>query len=221
MIEIIDETNNFIIINKAVGIGFHNEKDQIGLLNQLAKQTNQDLFSVHRLDKVTSGLLIFAKNKITAQKLGKHFRENKIHKLYLAIADSKPKKKQGTVKGDLDKARRGAWKLSHSLNNPSITQFFSYSIIPGKKLYILKPLTGKTHQLRVVMKSLGVPILGDTLYGGAVSDRVYLHAYNLVFELNKKIYKYTTKPDFGIYTQAAFNVIEKIGDLDKLKWPKT
>ena len=61
----------------------------------------------------------------------------------------------------MQKARNGAWKLCQSKENPAITRFESVSCEPNLRLFILKPQTGKTHQLRVAMKSLGSPILGD------------------------------------------------------------
>ena len=102
-----------------------------------------------------------------------------VKKQYLAISDHKPKKKQGLIQGDMAKGRRGAWLLTRSQENPAITRFTSLSLGEGRRLFFLSPLTGKTHQLRVAMKSLGAPILRDALYGGSPADRVYLHAWRL------------------------------------------
>jgi len=88
-------------------------------------------------------------------------------------------------------ARNGSWKLLRSVENPAVTQFFSFGLTPGLRLYLLKPHTGKTHQLRVALKSLGVPLLGDTRYGADKSDRAYLHAWQLAFELDGKSYQFS------------------------------
>ncbi|HAG40164.1 MAG TPA: RNA pseudouridine synthase, partial [Pseudoalteromonas sp.] len=109
------------------------------------------------------------------------FTEHAINKFYLAISNAKPKKKQGWIKGDMAKSRRGMFKLLPTLQNPAITRFYSFSYKPGFRAYILKPYSGKTHQLRVALKSLGAPILGDTLYSGSAAERAYLHAYALSF----------------------------------------
>lgn len=222
MLDIVAENNDFIILNKPAGIGFHNEQEEVGFFNQVKAKLNYDLYSVHRLDKVTSGLIVFAKTSEVASEFGKLFQEHKIQKYYFAIAKGKPNKKQGLIKGDIVKARRGAWKLTKSCEKPSLTQFFSYSLIPGYRIYVLKPLTGKTHQLRVVMKSLGVPILGDISYSAENSDRVYLHAYYLKFNFKGKDYAFDCKPNEGEwFNNEAFinHTSTGLKDPSVLKWP--
>lgn len=175
--------SDFVIINKPEGISVHKDDQAVGLTQKLANQLGvEQVWLVHRLDKVTSGLLILALNKETATYFYQLFEQHQIQKTYWALATQKPKKKHGKIVGDMQKSRNGAWKLCHSTQNPAITQFESHSIAPNLRHFILQPKTGKTHQLRVAMKSLGSPILGDELYGGQPADRVYLHAYRLDFE---------------------------------------
>jgi tRNA pseudouridine32 synthase/23S rRNA pseudouridine746 synthase len=126
----------------------------------------------------------------------------------------------------MESARRGSWKLLASHANPAITQFFSASLGEGRRLYIVKPHTGKTHQIRVALKSIGAPILGDALYADAAScvgsDRVYLHAFSLAFTLNGQFYRYTELPREGdFYATAEFNaaIKEFLSPWD-LAWPK-
>jgi tRNA pseudouridine32 synthase/23S rRNA pseudouridine746 synthase len=99
----------------------------------------------------------------------------------------------------MEKSRRGGWKLLHSRVNPAVTWFDSVSLAPGLRLYLLRPYTGRTHQLRVALKSLGAPILGDALYGPAQhdSDRGYLHAALLSFALDGQRWTYTCLPSHG------------------------
>ncbi len=180
--EIVFQHPDFVVINKPCGLSVHKDTQDEGFTTRLAKQLSvPQVWLVHRLDKVTSGLLILALNAKSAGTLSQLFAQHRIEKTYIALACAKPKKKQGWIKGDMQKARRGAWKLCQSLENPAVTQFSSYGIMPNLRLFILRPKTGKTHQLRVAMKSLGSPILGDTLYAGLASDRTYLHAYALRF----------------------------------------
>ena len=154
---------------------------------------------VHRLDKVTSGLLILALNAESAAEFSRLFSEHKIHKTYLALSNQKPKKKQGLIIGDMKKARDGAWKLCQTKDNPAITRFESVSCEPNLRLFILKPQTGKMHQLRVAMKSLGSPILGDRLYGKNTEkiDRTYLHATQLEFDYLNDFISVTCLPSQG------------------------
>ena len=170
---------------------------------------------VHRLDKVTSGLLILALNAESAAEFFRLFAEHHIQKTYLALSNQKPKKKQGLIVGDMQKTRNGAWKLCQSKENPAITRFESVSCEPNLRLFILKPQTGKTHQLRVAMKSLGSPILGDALYGKNTEniDRTYLHAARLQFEFKGKAFDVFTPPKGGEWwhRDAVQSQIQKFG----------
>ena len=126
-INIVSDHDDFIIVEKPADVNFHDEGDiNNGFFNQVKKQGKFDeLFPIHRLDKMTSGLIIFAKNLSAAQTFQQLFEQHKVEKYYLAISDKKPKKKQGLIKGDMAKSRRGMWKLLRSQENPATTQFFS------------------------------------------------------------------------------------------------
>ena len=142
MFQIIYQNNDFIVISKNENINFHDEgligqglfsqvKSHLNNINNAENSSSNldnELYPVHRLDKMTSGLVIFAKNKSAAQIFGELFSNHLIEKYYLAVSDKKPSKKQGLISGDMTKSRRGAWKLLRSMKKPAITQFFSYSI---------------------------------------------------------------------------------------------
>ena len=140
---------------------------------------------------------MLAKTAAAAREFGELFAAHRVEKYYLALAKGKPRKKQGTIKGDMEKARRGAWKLTRTLDQPAITHFRSFGTESGIRVFLVQPASGKTHQIRVALKSLGTPILGDRLYGGEQSDRVYLHAFGLRFQLNNRQYVYVTPPSYG------------------------
>lgn len=199
-LDIVYQTNDFIIIYKPCGLSVHKDQSEIGLTTLLAEQLGvPQVWLVHRLDKVTSGLLILALNAESAAEFFRLFAEHRIQKTYLALSNHKPKKKQGLIVGDMQKARNGAWKLCPSKENPAITRFKSVSCEPNLRLFILKPQTGKTHQLRVAMKSLASPILGDALYGKKTEkiDRTYLHAARLQFEFKGQAFDVFTPPKEG------------------------
>jgi len=222
---LIDQQDNFIVINKIAGTNFHDE-DEVGqgLFNQVKHQLSlAELYPVHRLDKMTSGLVIMAKNLAAAQQFQQLFNTHNIKKYYLAISDKKPKKKQGLIKGDMDKSRRGSYKLLRSQNNPAITQFFSYGLNHGKRLYLLKPHSGKTHQLRVALNSISAPILGDTRYAGNKADRGYLHAFAIKFMLAGQVYSYCCLPTEGEYfspLNLPTTTLDKVIPPWQLNWPK-
>ncbi|HHT00867.1 MAG TPA: TIGR01621 family pseudouridine synthase [Thiomicrospira sp.] len=207
-IPILFQNQDFVVIDKPAGLNFHSEESP-GLVALVQQQLHLDkIYPVHRLDKMTSGLILLALNKKTAQQFQSMFEQRQIEKTYIAISDQKPKKKQGWIKGDMLPARRGSWKLAKTLHNPAISQFESVLIQPGERLYFLKPKTGKTHQLRVAMKSISAPICGDDRYADANAakheDRGYLHAYLLRFTLNGKPFEFIKKPNSGKrFTQQA------------------
>lgn len=159
----------------------------------------EKLYLVHRLDKVTSGLLIFARSSSAAATFSELFASRSIEKYYVALSHSKPKKKQGLIVGDMERSRDGQWKLMPSKSNPAITQFFSTSFSPGIRFFILKPRTGKTHQLRVALKSISSPITGDSLYKGTTSDRTYLHAFAIRFNYRGENIELSCPPKMGEY----------------------
>ncbi len=160
-----------------------------------------DLFPCHRLDRLTSGCLLLAKDVATARHMGDLFAskrlEERVVKTYVALSSRKPKKKMGRIVGDMEKSRRGSWKLLRTTENPAITTFESstYSTIVAdepateQRLYyfVVRPRTGRTHQIRVALKSMASPILGDDRYGNADEarrlDRAYLHSAAMSFKL--------------------------------------
>ncbi len=213
-LRLVAEHDDFIIVNKPSGLNFHIESDQLGVVELARQQFAQALWPVHRLDKLTSGLLIMAKTKVAAASFQELFSQGLINKYYLAIASHKPKKKQGLIKGDMLKARNGSWKLGHTSANPAVTQFFSYSLLPKRRLFLLKPHTGRTHQLRVALKSLGSPILGDTRYAGDAAERGYLHAFALQFTWQQQLLSYVGLDNLdGEF--ALFEIQEKINSLSR------
>jgi len=214
---------DFVVVNKPSNISVQNEFHQSGLLPILCQQLKvEKLWLVHRLDKVTSGILILAKHSQAAAVFGQLFEQKQIEKYYLAISAKKPKKKQGTVKGGMKKVRDGKWMLESSDTAVAISQFFSFSIYPGIRLFLVKPLTGKTHQIRVALKSIGSPILGDELYKGTSSDRTYLHAYCIRFNYQEQPICIMCPPNKGDVF-VSDNTKQQIASLVSpwtLKWPK-
>ncbi len=224
MFKIIAQLEEFIVVNKASGVSFHDEGIYgSGLCSSVQGAFKHDkLYPVHRLDKMTSGIVVFAKTLPCAQLFGQLFEQHKIEKYYIALSDKKPIKKQGLIKGDMTKSRRGSWKLLRTIKKPAITQFFSYALGGGKRLYLLKPHSGKTHQLRVALSSLGANILGDSQYSGTKADRGYLHAYALQFDYLGKKHKFIALPDQGeLFLQSdILAMLDKLSTPWQLQWPK-
>ncbi|MGI2260949.1 TIGR01621 family pseudouridine synthase [Shewanella sp. GXUN23E] len=223
MYQLIQDEADFLVISKSANVHFHSQDGEAGVVARVELDLNIKLYPVHRLDTLTSGLIILAKSSAAAARFTELFSTHKVQKYYLALAQGKPKKKQGWVIGDMAKSRRSQYKLLRTTANPAITQFFSQSVAEGLRLYLLKPLSGKTHQLRVALASLGCPILGDTLYGGEMADRGYLHAWQLEFHYQGREYHFCADPVQGeLFAAAAVQAqLAQWIAVANLPWPKS
>ncbi len=231
MVRVLLDHPRFLVINKPPGVGMHQEGQVPGILTLVKSELGlPELYPVHRLDKVTSGVLLLAKDEDANRQLSAAFRERRVEKYYLALADRKPAKKQGLIVGDMARSRRATWKLLHTRARPAVTQFFSGSIAesgePALRWFLLKPTTGRTHQIRVAMKSLGTPVWGDPLYGGLASspvrrpiisqpERTYLHAWGLRFPWEDGLIEVMAPPADG----AAFSLQPLQAQLQQLAPP--
>ncbi|MFL0809333.1 MAG: TIGR01621 family pseudouridine synthase [Agarilytica sp.] len=220
-ISILLEHQDFIAFEKPEGVSFHSEDGCGGFVEVVRKQCDhKTLLPVHRLDKGTSGVLLLAKTREAAAELSKLFFTRAISKHYWALSIKKPSKKQGSVIGDLDRARNGAWKLARTRENPSETQFFSFGLGNGVRAFLVKPNTGKTHQIRVALKSIGAPILGDERYGGESADRMYLHATRLSFQYGGDSIHIDSLPARGEHFESkVFRELLLGFDYEAQQWP--
>lgn len=144
---------------------------------------------VHRLDKETSGALILAKTEVIRQKMIRLFAQHKVKKEYLAIVDGAVLKKEGKIVSHL--AKRHSYEgqtiyASAPQGEEAITHWKSLGVGKKESLLLCELITGRTHQLRVHMKEMGHPILGDTQYAKKFSSplsvhRQMLHAYRISF----------------------------------------
>jgi 23S rRNA (cytosine1962-C5)-methyltransferase len=156
---------------------------------------------LHRLDKETSGVLVFGKTPLANKSLTEQFTERHVHKKYLLLTDRKVPPKEFTVKTSL--LRIGEKYASGATGEIAETKFTPVADAKfgdGKlKMVVAEPLTGRTHQIRVHAAESGFPILGDTLYGGTSSSRVFLHASEIAFThpaTNKRV-RFSDPPDFN------------------------
>ncbi len=220
-IEVVADTSSFLLVDKPFNMICHGEPGS--LTRRIREQFDDtELYPCHRLDAATSGLVLIAKGKRANSQISQMFEHRTISKIYLAITSARPGKKQGVIKGDMKPGRNGSWMLTRALHNPAITQFLSFSVGDGYRLFVLKPHTGKTHQLRVMMKSLSAPIVGDERYGGSAAERCYLHAYELAFSLGEKAYHFQCRPRQGDLFQlpALSDTLKDLQHCTELSWPK-
>lgn len=211
---ILDHQADFLVIDKAPGVAVQGDPNAPSVLDHVRRDLAlTHLYPVHRLDMATSGLVVAAKTPEANRALSLAFQNQEVTKCYLAITAKKPSKKQGWVVGDMEKARSGSYRLCRTRDNPARTAFRSFPLDNGKRLLVLRPLTGKTHQLRVALKSLGAAIIGDERYGGEPADRMYLHAWRLQFHLSDRLHRYVAAPDCGeLFNQVALRAV--LAELD-------
>jgi len=138
---------------------------------------------LHRLDKETSGVMVFGKTPLANKSLTEQFTERRVHKKYLLLTDREVPSKEFTVKTTLVRvgekyASRADGEMAETKFTPILDSKFGNSRL---KMVTAEPLTGRTHQIRVHAAESGFPILGDTLYGGTSSSRVFLHAGEIAF----------------------------------------
>lgn len=142
---------------------------------------------VHRLDKDTSGLMLVAKNDAAHHSLAMQLQKRIIHKHYLALVWGKPNPPNGVVDAAIGRDRRNRKRMAViPEGRASVTHYETVEVFPGVSLVEVRPVTGRTHQIRVHLTSIGHPLVGDTLYSNKKTDlveRQFLHAEKLAFEL--------------------------------------
>ena len=198
---IIDNNDDFIVLNKRAGIsvqgGTKSKKNLIDIFNKSEIFKDSKPFSVHRLDKDTSGVFIIAKNRGTAQLLTSLFRLRKVHKTYLAICHGEIEKNSGEWSNDLVRYDNGKKIIENAKTTYKVIDKNSNST-----LVEMKPITGRKHQLRKQLFEIGHSIYGDQKYRSINSEKglnknLMLHSYQIKFMINDKKYTYTALlPDY-------------------------
>ena len=192
---IIDNNDDFIVLNKESGISVQGgTKSKKNLVDIFAKsEIFQDTkpYSVHRLDKDTSGVFIMAKKRESAQLLTSLFRLRKVHKTYLAICHGQIDKNSGEWNDDLIR-----YEGNKKIIENAKTLFKVLAKNSEASLLELRPITGRKHQLRKQLYAIGQPIFGDTKYklsnsSKGINKNLMLHSYQIRFIINDIKHTYT------------------------------
>ncbi len=198
---IIDNNDDFIVLNKSSGIsvqgGTKSKKNLVDIFSKSEIFHDTKPYSVHRLDKDTSGVFIIAKKRESAQLLTSLFRLRKVHKTYLAICHGEINKNSGEWNDDLIRYD-GKKKIVEKAKT-------LYKVIDKNSeasLLELKPITGRKHQLRKQLYAIGQPIFGDIKYKlsnstKGINKNLMLHSYQIRFMINGIKHTYTALlPDY-------------------------
>jgi 23S rRNA pseudouridine955/2504/2580 synthase/23S rRNA pseudouridine1911/1915/1917 synthase len=187
MLSILLWDDHLIAIDKPAGVA----SDSPALLAAVRRQTSPTAQLIHRLDRCTSGALIFAATDQSAAAMKTLFQERGVHKEYWALTDGIPKVPTGTVHNQLaciqkyqGQSRWGVVPVGSG--REAITHWKVLKRGKGASLLLCQPVTGRTHQIRIHLSDLGHPILGDSQYGKQFScsyhpERCLLHAHKIAF----------------------------------------
>ena len=198
---IIDNNEDFIVLNKSSGIsvqgGTKSKKNLVDIFAKSEIFQNTKPYSVHRLDKDTSGVFIIAKKRESAQLLTSLFRLRKVHKTYLAICHGELDKNSGEWNDDLIR-----YDGDKKIIEKAKTLFKVLDKNSEASLVELKPITGRKHQLRKQLYAIGQPIFGDVKYrlsnsNKGINKNLMLHSYQIRFMINEVKHTYTALlPDY-------------------------
>jgi 23S rRNA pseudouridine955/2504/2580 synthase len=199
--QIIDNNENFVVLNKSSGIsvqgGTKSKKNLVDIFAKSEIFQGTKPYSVHRLDKDTSGVFIMAKTRQSAQLLTSLFRLRKVHKTYLAICHGELNKDFGEWNDNLIR-----YDGERKIIEKAKTIYRVLDKNSEASLVELKPITGRKHQLRKQLYSLGQPIFGDIKYKLSNSSRglnrnLMLHSYQIKFIIDDIKHTYTALlPDY-------------------------
>ena len=198
---IIDNNDDFIVLNKSAGIsvqgGTKSKKNLIDIFTRSKFFDGTKPYSVHRLDKDTSGVFIMAKNRETAQLLTSLFRLRKVYKTYLVICNGEIQKNSGELNDELIRFENGKKIIEKAQT--------TYRVIDknyDSSFLEMKPITGRKHQLRKQLFNIGHPIFGDNKYSfkhlnKRLNKNLMLHSYQIRFMIRDSKYTYKALlPDY-------------------------
>ncbi|MDX2189961.1 MAG: RluA family pseudouridine synthase [Bacteroidota bacterium] len=164
---ILFEDDDFIVINKPHDVSTLDDRDatKVNIL-LLAKRYSSDAQVCHRLDKETSGILAIAKNPTAYRHLSMQFENREVLKIYHAVIAGIQKLENRMVEQPILALKDGNVKIDHEKGKEAATIFNTLQIFKGYSLVACCPITGRMHQIRIHLATIGFPIVGDILYGG-------------------------------------------------------
>lgn len=185
---IVYQDKDLLAVNKPSGVASQRTPYQLkGTLEywvaeEFARQgIKEPVRIVHRLDRGTSGLMLFPKHRQAAAWLSELFKQGDIHKRYLALVSGMPSEQEWSSDGPIGKLGSSRWGVMPE-GRTALTDFRLLAAADGLALVEAWPRTGRTHQIRVHLSIAGFPIVGDNTYGGLTATRLMLHCIGLEFK---------------------------------------
>ncbi|WP_238018582.1 RNA pseudouridine synthase [Dactylosporangium sp. AC04546] len=223
---VILEDDAILVLDKPVGVSVMGERHESDLV-RMAEEAGERLFPVHRIDKVTSGVVLFAKDLAVHGGLTRQFNKRTVDKAYLAITRPGGLPPAGRIDLPLSVGRKnrvriaapresivadltaGTWTVpagevfDQVPTYPSVTTFEVRSQTAETALVEAYPLTGRRHQIRVHLAWIGHPIVGDPLFDKHATGRTYLHSWRLAFDLGGRRVSVEAPPSPSFLAQVA------------------
>lgn len=210
---IIYEDEYCVVINKPEGVLTHGKgaldpEPTVGtFMRRYISGTDDRVGIVHRLDRATSGVILCAKSSEMLAFFQKQFSTRKVKKTYVAIVDGHLKPQEAIIDMPIERNPQKPQTFRVGKGGRAATTHYKVAMsVDGFDMVDLTPTTGRTHQLRVHLRQLGHPIVGDYLYGGSETKRMYLHAKSLEITLpggERKVFTVPTPESFMTFMQRA------------------
>ncbi|MFS4457771.1 pseudouridine synthase [Bdellovibrio sp. HCB2-146] len=182
-----------IFIDKIAGLNTHSpEHGQRGCVEIYEEELNRKLYVVHRLDKATSGALMFATSPERAAEISRLFEQHLVEKKYLFLTDKKTDKKEFTYQSHIEK-EKNVFVSSQNKDANSKTTFKHLQDVGPYSLWEATPHSGKPHQIRLHASDNGIAILGDKEHGGSEFFRLCLHSLSLSFLMGEELITFKTE----------------------------
>jgi len=185
--ELLYDDRNYLALNKPTGINSQRTPYQLKGTAEYAvalylkeQAINEPARVIHRLDRGTSGVMFFPKNKPAATYIAAELKESRVEKIYWAIVSDLPEEQKWSVDAPIGKLNKFRYGVTLP-GKPSVTEFRILSTSGRYALIEARHLTGRTHQIRVHLTHSGFPIVGDSPYGGAPAERMMLHCRSMSF----------------------------------------
>jgi tRNA pseudouridine32 synthase/23S rRNA pseudouridine746 synthase len=200
---VILEDDGILVLDKPVGVSVMGERHESDLV-RMAADAGETLFPVHRIDKVTSGVILFAKDLSVHGGLTRQFNKRTVHKTYLAVTSPGGLPDTGRIDLPLSVGRKNRVRIAAPRESievkddtwtvpaaavfdsgptyPSVTTFTVRAQTAQRALLEAVPETGRRHQIRVHLAWIGHPIVGDPLFDRTPAGRTYLHSWRLAFD---------------------------------------